>query len=250
MKNLDWLLNTPIAHRGLHNNELPENSMGAFAAAVDKGFNIEIDVHQSSDGKIVVFHDFDLRRMCQIDKKVSEMTCEELTSTSLKGTKETIPTLEEFLKAIDGKVGLLIEIKFKAKASGDIAQKVYNMIKDYKGNVAIQSFSPIIVYWYRKHAPEVLRGLLATNYEDLNVPNAVRLGLRAGTRVFMRRIIKRIRPDFISYNILSFPNKVMNRFKNEKMPFLTWTINKPELVAKSKEYADNIIFERIEITEF
>ena len=53
---LDWLLATPVAHRGLHDDIRPENSMPAFEAAIEKGYTIEIDVHLSSDGHIVVFH--------------------------------------------------------------------------------------------------------------------------------------------------------------------------------------------------
>ena len=75
----DWLFKVPVAHRGLHDDELPENSMPAFAAAIEHGFNIEIDVHLSSDGHLVVFHDDNLKRVCGIDKKVKDCTVEEQT---------------------------------------------------------------------------------------------------------------------------------------------------------------------------
>lgn len=62
---------TMIAHRGLFDNhsEAPENSLAAFRKAVDQGFGIELDVQLTKDGKLVVFHDFDLKRMCGIHKK-------------------------------------------------------------------------------------------------------------------------------------------------------------------------------------
>lgn len=64
---------TMIAHRGLFDNhsEAPENSLAAFRKAVDQGFGIELDVQLTKDGKLVVFHDFDLKRMCGIHKKFS-----------------------------------------------------------------------------------------------------------------------------------------------------------------------------------
>ena len=59
-------LNALYAHRGLHDNasEAPENSMAAFKKAVYAGYGIELDVHLTSDEKLVVFHDDDLSRIC------------------------------------------------------------------------------------------------------------------------------------------------------------------------------------------
>ena len=73
-KNFDWLLNTPIAHRGLHDETNPENSMPAFKAAIERGFHIEIDVHLSKDNQLVVFHDANLKRVCGVDRKVKDCT--------------------------------------------------------------------------------------------------------------------------------------------------------------------------------
>ena len=62
------LVFTDFAHRGLWNETLPENSMGAFENAVAHGYGIELDVHLSSDGKVMVFHDDTLTRMCGVKK--------------------------------------------------------------------------------------------------------------------------------------------------------------------------------------
>ena len=72
-----------FAHRGLWNMErgIPENSLPAFKKAVDHGFAIELDVHLTSDGQIVVFHDDTLKRMCQLDQSVESMTYDELSGT-------------------------------------------------------------------------------------------------------------------------------------------------------------------------
>ena len=55
--NFQWLFDRPIAHRGLHDEQYPENSMPAYEQAIAHDFNIEIDVHVSKDGEVVVFHD-------------------------------------------------------------------------------------------------------------------------------------------------------------------------------------------------
>ena len=51
-----WLYDRPIAHRGLHDNANTENSMGAFRNAIEKGYNIETDVHILKSGEVVIFH--------------------------------------------------------------------------------------------------------------------------------------------------------------------------------------------------
>ena len=113
---MTWLFQTPVAHRGLHDDILPENSIPAFRAALERGFNIEIDVHLSSDGHLVVFHDDNLKRVCGVDKKVAKCTLEELRTMRLKGTENTIPTFDEFLALVDGKVDAVILDRFPAEA--------------------------------------------------------------------------------------------------------------------------------------
>ena len=102
----------PYAHRGLWGEGLPENSLGAFRAAADKGFAIELDIQLSADGVVMVFHDYTLDRVCGRAGKVCEHTAAELGRMPLNGIEaECIPTLAEVLDAVDGRVPLLIELK-------------------------------------------------------------------------------------------------------------------------------------------
>ena len=68
----NFLKNKYIAHRGLHNNNRPENSLLAFKRAIDNDYIIEFDVHLTKDNKVVVFPDSNLKRMTKVDKKISE----------------------------------------------------------------------------------------------------------------------------------------------------------------------------------
>ena len=62
-----------FAHRGLHHAPgIPENSLAAFAAAIEAGAGIECDVRLSGDGSAIVFHDSDLRRMCSLALEVEQ----------------------------------------------------------------------------------------------------------------------------------------------------------------------------------
>lgn len=103
-------MNVHYAHRGLFDNDsnAPENSLAAFKKAVEAGYGIELDVQLSKDKKLVVFHDATLKRMCGVDGKVWEYTLEELKKFHLKNSKEQIPTFEEFLQVVDGKVPFIL----------------------------------------------------------------------------------------------------------------------------------------------
>ena len=100
------------AHRGLHNAERAENSMSAFKASVAGGWGIELDIRLSKDGKLVVFHDDTLDRVCGREGKVIDFTADELATFKLKGTEDGVPLFSDVLLLVDGKVPLLIEIKY------------------------------------------------------------------------------------------------------------------------------------------
>ena len=82
-----------FAHRGLHSKThgIPENSMSAFRAAIQKNYGIELDLHLTRDGELVVFHDDDLKRVCGRPERPEDLTAAELTKCTLLGTKEHIP---------------------------------------------------------------------------------------------------------------------------------------------------------------
>ena len=105
------LLSCDYAHRGLWTSRIPENSMSAFEYAARRGVGIELDIQPTRDGRIVVFHDDDLYRMCGVKAKVCDLTLAELRRLRLKDTNEVIPTLAEVLRLVRGRVPLLIEIK-------------------------------------------------------------------------------------------------------------------------------------------
>ncbi len=107
------------AHRGLHDRKagIPENTMAAFRRAVERGFGIELDVQLTRDGEVVVFHDFDLKRICSVEGEVSDFTYKELRALSVDGTSEHIPKLSEVLEMVNGRVPLLVELKYKGMDS-------------------------------------------------------------------------------------------------------------------------------------
>ena len=157
-----------LAHRGLHTKDkkVPENSLAAFGRAADAGYGIELDLQLSKDGKVVVFHDDTLNRVCGIDGRVDAYTYEELCNFRLCGTEERIPLFSEVLELVDGRVPLLVEFK-NGPRNDLLCSLTLPMLRAYNGIFCIESFSPLIVRWFRKNAPDIMRGQLASSFSEM-----------------------------------------------------------------------------------
>ena len=164
MPNSYWFDNYLIAHRGLHNEEIPENTIPAFEKAIEMGYAIKLDVQQISDGNIVVFHDKKLERLTGKDGYIKNLKIDDLDSSFISGTENTIPLLTDVLALVDGKVPLLIEIKNEYKV-GDQEKRIIDILKDYKGEFAIQSFNPNVVQFVKNKAPDFIVGQLSSFFK-------------------------------------------------------------------------------------
>ena len=123
-----------IAHRGLYGKDVPENSLRAFENAVRSGVPAELDVRLTKDGRIVVFHDSSLLRMCSVDAEISDFTYDQLSSFKLDGSNEKIPLLSEVLSLVQGRIPLLIEVKDGAPF-WTLEKRLYHLLKGYKGEI-------------------------------------------------------------------------------------------------------------------
>ena len=233
-----WLVEQPIAHRGLHNLSVPENSLGAFAKAIEAGYAIELDVQLISDGTIVVFHDNNLSRLTSNDGNLKILTKEDLKYLSLLDSDEKIPTLEETLNFVAGRVPLLIEIKNDGKV-GDLEKGVLELLSKYNGKFAVQSFNPYVLEYFYKHAPEIPRGQLSSYFRDAKLSFVKKFALK---RMLLNDKISH--PDFISYEAKRLPNRFTRKYK--KLPLLAWTVRSESEYLKVVKYCDNIIFEGFE----
>ncbi len=195
------------AHRGLfdNNSDAPENSLAAFKKAVDAGYGIELDVQLSKDDKLVVFHDATLNRMCGVDGKVWDYTLEELQKMKLLNSNETIPTFEQFLEVVDGKVPFILEFKLD-RAQTRVCELANEALKNYNGVYCIESFHPLALLWYRKNRPDVLRGQLCEEFFRNETYKGKLLYMILPYMPFNFLT----RPDFIAYNHLH-ANNISNR---------------------------------------
>ena len=229
------------AHRGLHNGkDAPENSLAAFEAACQKGCGIELDVQLSRDGKVMVFHDYTLIRMTGCDKNLCELDAEKLTSLTLGESDQKIPTFEEVLALVNGRVPLLVELKGE-NFDTSLCKKVADMLRDYQGPYCIESFNPLLIGTMKKEMPEVFCGLLYTNVCREKKKNSL---LNMALTAMALNVVAR--PDFIAFNKEdrdSFPVKVATKFY--KAPKFVWTVNKQEELDTAHKNGEHPIFENI-----
>ena len=187
-----------FAHRGLHSEDksVPENSLEAFRLAASAGYGVELDVQLSKDGQVVVFHDDSLDRVCGVHAKLEDLSYDELKLLRLCGTEQRIPLLTEALGVIRGKGPLIVELKNSSR-NKELCEKTYAILSEYEGQVCVESFNPMIVRWFRRHAKDLVRGQLATIRKDygdtVSKPTAFLL-----SRCLLNFLS---RPQFIAYRI-------------------------------------------------
>lgn len=231
-----WLTDIYVAHRGFFNNQdIPENSLPAFTLASQNGYGIETDVQCSKDGVLVVFHDDTLQRMTGASGSICDYTYDELQQFSLLDTDCKIPTFQQFIEAANG-ANLVVEIKTHPNI-GEIEQKTYDLLKSYKGNYCIESFNPMIIRWFKVHAPQVIRGTLSCDYKWHKMSKLRKWAL---TNLVL---CKWNGSQFIAYDACTLTtNKAVRRFA-KRIPILCWTIRSQQQLDELTDYYDNIIFD-------
>lgn len=228
------------AHRGLHekNKEVPENSILAFTKAVEAGYGMELDVNLTADGKVVVFHDDSLLRVCGVDKLITECLSTELSDYHIENTEQTIPLLKDVLQLVAGQVPLIIELK-NTKEWQQLCVKTAALLDDYAGVYFIESFHPGIVGWFYKNRPEVIRGQLSAGYRNLG-----------GTPLWQRLLIASVvtnvvaRPHFIAYKHEDAHHRLnLWLFRQFGGKLVGWTVRDNDDRVSCMDFFDVIIFE-------
>jgi glycerophosphoryl diester phosphodiesterase len=214
-----------FAHRGLHSGTaFPENSLIAFAAALELGAGIECDLRLTADNHIVVFHDRDAWRMCGSPMKIGESTLAELGRLSVG--EQPLPTLEILLTLVAGRVPLLLEVK----TNGDIWRWVPALraaLADYSGRFAVMSFDPRVPRLMKTNLPRIRRGLVV---RDRLRPTHRRLAIAIAS------------PQFLAVERLALGKSWVERARS-RMPVYSWTIQTPDQRRQAEVHADSLIWE-------
>ena len=222
---LEKLRGWKYAHRGLHGNGVPENSMKAFALAVEHGYGAELDVHLLADGNLAVIHDSKLIRTTGAEGRIEDLKTEDLKNYRLEGTEETIPLFSDVLKLFEGKAPLIIELKVENNTDA-LCSAVAQMLDWYKGDYCVESFHPQVLSWFKKHRPNTVRGQLTENYfrsKNSTLHPALKFVLSNQLLNFATS------PDFVAYNCRDL-DSVSNTIARKvwKMQGVTWTLRTEE----------------------
>ena len=223
-----------IAHRGLHKNKMiPENSMLAFKAAIEKNYAIEFDINITKDNQIVVFHDDDLNRLCNKKENIEDVSYDFLKDLNLYESNEKIPLLKELLDEVAGKIPLIIEIK-KHKNIGLLENILLEMLKEYKGEYFICSFEKDILLWLEKNKPKEIRGLI---FESLPIKFK-----KYEKIAFLYKYFKS-KADFISLEDKLIDSSIYDFCKKKELDILVWTIKDKKSFQNIDKKVSAVIFE-------
>ena len=238
-----WLRDTPLAHRGLHDPALPENSLAAFRAAAEAGYGVELDVMLAGDGTPVVVHDAVLLRTTGHALRVADLALADLQRLPLltadgDATTEAVPTLAEAL-AVIGDHPVMVEIKSRRLRAGRLEEAVAEALDAHPGRACIASFNPTTVRWFRRHRPETVRVLTATADADPRLPAVVR------RRLAEIRDVAAVDPHAVSYDLAGLPNAATDAWRAAGGALVTWTVRSQDELTRARGVADNLIFERV-----
>jgi glycerophosphoryl diester phosphodiesterase len=151
-----------FAHRGVANKGIDENSLEAFQNAVRLGIDgIELDIRLTSDGKPVIVHDPNLRRIAGDNRRIEQVPLRELQSVTLRHGS-TIPTLDEVTACVPAPITIDFEVK-----DARVLDLVIRKLKTSKGlreRTLISSFKPGVIEGSLRDLPEVPRMLLVKRW--------------------------------------------------------------------------------------
>ncbi|MBR4068154.1 MAG: glycerophosphodiester phosphodiesterase [Clostridia bacterium] len=237
---VDDLAGWRYAHRGLHdgNREVPENSLRAFQLAVENGYGMELDVQLTADGQLVVFHDKTLKRVCGADVVLHTLTYDQLSMYPLPDGS-CIPLFSQVLELVDGRAPIIVEVKYHGDVTAN-AEAAHRILRGYRGAYCVESFHPLAMYYFRKHAPEIARGQLADGGRYSKGESSLLVHLA------MKHLLVNCisRPHFVAYSVPEDKTPAMWLMKNLFKPLLAaWTISDQHTLDACKGVYDYPIFE-------
>ncbi len=241
LRNLNWLVARPIAHRGFHNGHtVIENTASAFSAAIRNNYAIECDVQLTADGEAVVFHDDTLERITNAKGAVKSHTANDLQRVRINSTHDRIQSLHELLEQVAGRATLVIELKSLWDGNVTLAKRCVEVLANYEGPAAIMSFDPAMIACARELAPHTVRGITADRTTDPYY-NPLPVSQRVSMRNFSH--LEETQPHFVSYNWRDLPFEPITEIRNAGFPIITWTLHSGEESSQALRYCDQVTFE-------
>ena len=244
------LMGRDYAHRGYWNTNdpgeenRPENSLAGFRAAVEKDYGIELDVHLTKDGHLVVHHDDSLKRLTGVDIRIADSTLAEIRACKLPNG-EPVPTYDEVLDTVAGRIPMIVEVKVENRNHDALSKAVYERMQRYDGPWCMESFDPRAVKWFRMNAPEIIRGQLAFDSAGKGK------NFKEWTRnLYIASMLQNFlaRPDFVAFSASSvkWHSLPIHLLRLMKPWFVAWTVRSQADMDKWRKQWDLQIFEKFE----
>ncbi|WP_041076162.1 glycerophosphodiester phosphodiesterase family protein [Thermotoga caldifontis] len=223
-----------LGHRG-YSAQYPENTLIAFRKALELGADgVELDLRGTKDGKVVVIHDEDLKRLCGADVKVSEVSFEELRNYRVQS--ESIPSFEEVLSILGPDHVLNAEIK-----EARVAEKALQLIDEFglTRNTVVSSFDHQLIASLMKKRPDVKFGFLVGE-ELKNDP----IGL------IERLLQHKPYSMHLPHQLFDYPivaEKIVKLVRNAGSKIYVWTLDDPDKYERIKQHLDCVITNQVEL---
>ena len=215
-------MTTHYIHRGLAKKSFKENTIKSFKYSFKRGYGIETDLHATKDNQLVCFHDFNLRRKFNLDKKIKDINYFSLKKISNK-RKATVPLLKDLLKISRNKYPLLLDIKpLLTKQSLLSLIKLIKKTKKY-GIFSFKEKNLINLYKLNRKLP---LGLLFLSTSSLRT---------------IKSKSKKLHVKFLGLEKSFLSNKKLAKIRK---PIFYYTVKKKDLFKKYKN-SKNLIFENL-----
>ena len=218
-----------VAHRGLFNEKISENSMKAFERALENHVAIELDIHLTKDNDLVVIHDEKLERLTGKEGIVEHLTTKELQENYKLLDGQTIPRFEDVLKLVNEQVPILVELKVYEKNYKPLAKKAEEVLSKYikdKKNIILISFDPRSLWPFKGKG--YVRLLLVAKSDEY-------------TFTWFKRTV-----EGLDVEKVLFDEKRVRRY-GKKHFMNCWTIKSEEDIEKVLPYADTITFDTVSL---
>lgn len=232
----DWLRNMPIAQRGLHDNmSVAENSRTAIKNAVNANYALELDVNLTKDNVPIIFHDSLLSRMTNLDGYVNLTDYETIKKGQLLKMDDHVLSVREALQLVDSRVPILFNIAGNLPIS--VSKCFYDAVKDYAGEIAVESTNPYTLEWFKLNAPRIKRGQRAGAYKHEKPTFAKR-------RLLQKLKLNHIsEPNFVVYRLEDAKKRYFKKLYKSDTPIILWTVRTNKDVRKADNLHANKIFQ-------
>ena len=226
-----------FAHRGLHDDVMPKNSLSAIVAAAEAGYGIEFDVHLSLDGVPMVSHDADTLHDTGVALEIASTHSRDLRELTFTGNGERLATLDDVIREVGPSVPLLVEIKPTKRVAATV-DAVVTRVVGREESVALQSFQPRVV-WQCKRRGGFIVGQLG---------EAANAEMPMLERLYWNTLVTNawIRPDFLAIYLSALQSPVVNFWRKQRaLPLLGWTVVDADDVATCRSANAGLIFEGV-----